>query len=176
MCYLFVHSERQREGGERVHLFVHKPWRRQRVCLFVCLLRLFVFFIRSSATATARLFIRLSTASVCFSLFHAPRRRRVYLFVCPWRLFVFFIRLSATATARLFIRLSAASVCFSLFWAQRNAASAALPRCRRVCSFFVCSHTMACSVCLSVYSCMHTALNFFGGWVKWERGKMYNAH
>lgn len=89
MCYLFVHSERQREGGERVHLFVHKPWRRQRVCLFVCLLRLFVFFIRSSATATARLFIRLSAASVCFSLFHAPRRRRVYLYVCPWRLFVF---------------------------------------------------------------------------------------
>ena len=85
---------------------------------------------------TARLFVRLSAASVCFSLFQAQHR--------------------AAAIARLFICLSGASVCSSLFQAQ----------CRGAAVLFVLEFGAAAFVCPFVHSCTQHGFFFFwgGGW------------
>ncbi len=123
MCYLFVHSERQREGGERVHLFVYKPWRRQRVCLFVCLLRLFFFhsFKRHADGGSVHSFVR----RVCL------------FFIISW----------AATTARLFIRLSVASVCFFHSFKRHGDGASVHSFVRRVCLFFIILSATQCRVC-----------------------------
>jgi hypothetical protein len=106
--------------------------------------------------ATARLFVRLSAASVCF--FHSFKRHgngaSVHSFVR--RVCLFFIISCAATTARLFIRLSVASVCFFHLFKRHGDGASVHSFVRRVCLFFIILSATQCRVCGSaaLQTCM----------------------